>query len=166
MSKTTKNQTANSSSKYAEEDDGDMAPAKCLSFPGKLCCCSRKKKPDKISLETLIQSIPDEINDKLSDNKNTFVMNVCMLCLLLNIVFQLGETQALLSIDLLGVVIFQWLVTVIAIGLTVAYYWKKVKQAVYPLLLVLTVRQSFALMDFELRRMRFDDFRLLIFEVS
>jgi len=62
--------------------------------------------------------------------------------------------------------VLHWAMTFVVIGLAVAYYWKNMNRAVHPLLWLLTVRQSFAILDFEERRSRFTDFRLLMFLVS
>jgi len=56
----------------------------------KVVCC-RKKKSELMSLDALEKVMPDTMKDKISDNRNTFVMRVCSLCLTTNIIFQLGE---------------------------------------------------------------------------
>ena len=54
----------------------------------------------------------------------------------------------------------------ICVVLAVIYYCKDTK-AVYPLLYIITLRQSFALMDFEQRRFRMpSNFEIMQFEIA
>ena len=59
----------------------------------KFPCCHNKNK-DKISWETLNEVIPEKMKEKISDNRNLFVMRICMLILATNLFIQLGEAMS------------------------------------------------------------------------
>ena len=98
-------------------------------------------------------------------NRNEFVFKVCLLCITTNFLYQLQDLGSMIKGEYYFGVIYQWCAFAIIFTLMVKYL-RGNKQMIYPLIHLLTIRQSFALLDFEGRRFRMEPFKLQIFIVS
>jgi hypothetical protein len=80
----------------------------------------------------------------------------CNFFVVTNIYYQITGTPALLKdTELYWIVVYQWLVSlVVVVGMVLFYKFKK-DTLVY-MLHLLTIRNSFVMMDFEQRRVRYD----------
>ena len=101
----------------------------------------------------------------MQGNRNEFVFKVCILCVTCNFLYQLQDLESMLKGEFYFGVIYQWTAFFILIGLMIKYF-RGDKQAIYPLIHVLTIRQSIAMIDFEGRRFRIQGFRLFMFSIS
>ena len=126
-------------------------------------CLRKKEKGDSLSWEALSNAIPKEMRQTMSDNRISVVMNILSIALASNLVYQINDLSAFIEQGLYFSIAYQWVIGIACLSLAFAYYYFDNKKAVYPFLLLMTYRQSFALLDFELRRHRFEEQQLIQF---
>jgi hypothetical protein len=105
-------------------------------------------------LETLLKNMPQKTLDKMQQGRIDFVMAISNLCMTTNFMYQVGELQAMLDTKNYFAPAYQWILFTVSLILTFLFYCRGKKNMVYYLIQTITLRQSFALMDFEGRRFR------------
>jgi hypothetical protein len=108
----------------------------------------------KVSVDTLLKSVPQKTLEKMQQGRIDFVMRISTLCLTTNFMYQVLELQAMLKTKNYFAPAYQWIMSIVCLILAILFYCRGKKNLVYYFIQILTLRQSFAMMDFEERRFR------------
>lgn len=93
-------------------------------------------------------------------------MRICSLLFVTNIIFQVRMLEKLVSHQNYFAITYQWIVSLVAFFKVIKFYYYEEVNYVYPLVLLITFRQSFTMLDFEGRRFWDDPKENVFFLIS
>ena len=116
-------------------------------------------------MEELLKCVPEEVIDNIEKERHSMAMVVCLCLFVSNIVLQLIEFAPMYENGFVFGIAYQWGVTVVMAVLLFLYYKCRKSWVINPVLQLITLRNNFAMMDFEGRRFRKDTITIFRFTI-